>query len=369
MRRVVLLCVFLAACAPRGALMVVPSEMTKGTTETVFTASTREMDLDGQLGRDRAETPSFGRYDIVVPPKRKAGDIRFPRRGAKPDPERDFLATGAVAYGDSGHFRADLSRTLRAKPAAHRDVVIYVHGYNTRFAEGVYRMAQLRHDYDLPGVAVHYAWPSAGSPFGYVDDRDSALFARDGLDTLLREVAAAGPRRILMIGHSMGSSVVMEALRTAALQGDRKVLNKLAGVVLISPDIDIDVFRSQARGIGKLPQPFLIFGSTRDRALSLSAAIVGRQERLGNLADLNRVADLQVTYLDVAAYASGSGHFVPGDNPALIALMGRIADIDAALMADDRARVGLLPGVVLTVRNATGIVLAPVEAVAEGLAQ
>ena len=56
-------------------------------------------------------------------------------------------------------------------------------------------------------------------------------------------------------------------------------------------------------------------------------------------------------------------------NPALIALMGRIGDVDAALMADDRARIGLLPGVVLTVRNATEIVLAPVEAVANQLDQ
>ena len=31
-------------------------------------------------------------------------------------------------------------------------------------------------------MAVHYAWPSAAEPLGYVYDRDSAIFARDGLD-------------------------------------------------------------------------------------------------------------------------------------------------------------------------------------------
>ena len=369
MRRFLMLFVLLAACAPRGNLVVVPIEAVQGPIVPVFTASSRETDPDGQPGRNRAETPAFGRYDIAIPPNREAGDIRFTRKGNAPDASRDFLTTGAVIYDGSSDFRTDLSRALRAQPADSRDAVIYIHGYNTRFAEGVYRMAQLRHDYDLPGVAVHYAWPSAGTPFGYVHDRDSALFARDGLETLLHEVAAAKPRRIVLVAHSMGSSVAMEALRTAAIRRDRQLLDKLSGVVLISPDIDLDVFRAQARAMDTLPQPFLIFGSTRDRALSLSAAIVGRQERLGNLRDISRVADLQVTYLDVAAYASGSGHFALGDNPALIALMGRIGDVDAALMADDRARIGLLPGVVLTVRNATEIVLAPVEAVANKLDQ
>ncbi len=40
--------------------------------------------------------------------------------------------------------------------------------------------------------------------------------------------------------------------------------------------------------------------------------------------------------------------------------MGRVIDVDAALMADADARVGLLPGVALTVQNATQIILPPI---------
>ena len=58
----------------------------------------------------------------------------------------------------------------------------------------------------------------------------------------------------------------------------------------------------------------------------------------------------------------GAGHFNVGTSPALIQLLGSIANLDAAFRAD--ARVGLLPGVVLTVQNATSVILAPVEAVA-----
>ena len=106
----------------------------------------------------------------------------------------------------------------------------------------------------------------------------------------------------------------------------------LAGVVLISPDIDIDVFRAQARAIPKLPQPFVVFTSERDRILRLSARLSGQTDRLGTLTDVTRVADLPITFLDVAAFNRGSGHFNVGNSPALLRLLERIASVDQALI-------------------------------------
>ncbi len=104
-------------------------------------------------------------------------------------------------------------------------------------------------------------------------DRDSALFARDGLEALLREIAAAGSNRIVLVAHSLGSSVTMEALRQLRIGGRDDVLNRISGVILMSPDLDVDLFRSQAQRVDPLPQPFVIFTSQRDRALRISAAI------------------------------------------------------------------------------------------------
>jgi hypothetical protein len=80
---------------------------------------------------------------------------------------------------------------------------------------------------------------------------------------------------------------------------------------------------------------------------------------------VSRIADLEVIYLDTAAYNTGSGHLNLGQNPALLSLFGGLIGIDQAFKDDARARVGLLPGLVLTVQNATKVVLAPVEAIAE----
>jgi esterase/lipase superfamily enzyme len=360
----------LSACAPRGTITLDPEAAGVGTIERVFVGSTRSTDPEtGSFGRKRSEDEQFARYDISVPPEREPGSITFPRRGGKPDPRKHFLTTSQQMYASMGEFRADVARNLRALPRGKRDAVIYIHGFNNTFAEGLYRIAQLTHDLDMPGVTVHYSWPSAGTALGYVADRDSALFARDGLERLLDEVDEAGAERMLIVAHSMGSALTMEALRQIAIRGDTALKRKLSGVVLISPDIDVDLFRMQAKAYGPLPQPFLIFGSDRDTLLNLSARLTGQPERLGNLSDISRVADLKVTFLDTHAFREGAGHFDMGDNPALLQLLSRIVEVNAAFDADQRGRTGLLPGVVLTVQNATQIILAPVGAVAEGLAQ
>lgn len=353
-----------AACAPRGAITLAPEAAAVGAVRPVFLGTTRAIDpKTGEFGGDRSETLALARYDVSVPPERALGDIRFPRRGAAPDPRRDFVTVAEARHDAPDRFRADLARALAENPRGGREAVIFVHGFNNTFAEGLYRLAQLSHDLELPGVAMHYSWPSAAQPLGYVYDRDSATIARDGLEQLIAQVRLAGADRIVLIAHSMGSLLMMETLRQMAIRGDTASLSRIAGVILISPDIDVDVFRAQARAMGALPQPFLIFGSDRDRVLTLSARLTGQAERLGNLRDLSRVADLKVTYLDTAAFAEGAGHFTLATSPLLIRLLGRIGDVNAVLDDERAGRTGLLPGVVLTVQNATQIILSPVVAV------
>lgn len=344
-----------AACTPRGTMVVVPPETAEGPISTVFVGTTRGLEGKGVFGGARSEELSFARYDVAIPPQRDIGEITYPVP-RRPNVSTDFVTTAQRLYGADAEFRGDLSRALRENG---REAIIFVHGFNNTFTEGLYRIAQLRHDLEMPGVALHYSWPSAAEPLGYVYDRDSALFARSGLEGLIRETIAAGATHVTLVAHSMGSFLTMEALRDIA-QEDGRVMAQVRGIVLISPDIDIEVFRMQARDIGTLPKPFVIFGSNRDRVLRLSALITGQQGRLGSLNDLEMIADLDVTYLDVAAFSKGSGHFVPGTSPALIRLLGRIGEVDEAFGNDAAGRTGLLPGVILTARNATRIILTPV---------
>lgn len=259
-------------------------------------------------------------------------------------------------------FRGALHDALKAQPGSGRAAVIFVHGFNTNFSEGLYRIAQISHDVDLPGVIIHYSWHSAANPMAYLYDQDSILFARDGLERLIEDVAAAGADRILIVAHSIGASLAMEGMRQIALRQDRRTLDKISGVILISPDIDVDLFITQARAIGRLPQPFIIFTSNEDRALGLSASISGERARLGNLQDASRLGDLDVTLLEVGAFATGLGHMTATIAPELTQLLSDAANVDAAFSQDGNARVGLLQGAVLTVQNATQIILTPLAA-------
>lgn len=94
----------------------------------------------------------------------------------------------------------------------------------------------------------------------------------------------------------------------------------------------------------------------------MSARLTGQRERLGNLSDVERVADLDVTMLDVSNFRDGTRHLTPATSPTLIALMQDLGSLNAAFQGEQAGRPGLLPGTVLTVQNATQIILSPVTA-------
>lgn len=347
------LTIVLSACTPRGEVTYEPRAAEIGNVQEVLVGTTR-----GD-GSSRSEVVNYGRVDVSVPPTRKPGEITYPEKDAKPNPYTDFLVTRRLGYTGPAAFRQAVREQLDKQPRNHRDAVIFVHGYNNTFAEGLYRFAQFSHDLNMPGAMLHFAWPSRGQPLAYAADRDSVLFSRDGLQEMIEETEAAGARQIILVGHSMGASLVMETLRQMAIGGRRDELKKIGGVVLMSPDIDVDVFRMQAKAIGDLPEPFLIFTSSKDRALSLSARLSGEPVRLGSLSDPRRVQDLKVTLVDVGAFNTGDGHFNAATSPALLSILGRAAELGTAFAGDVGGRTGLFAGAALTVERAAQVVLMP----------
>ena len=346
------------ACSPRGEITLLPDAAQVGKVRNIYIGTTRGVDADGRFNNRREMGVTFHRYDISVPPHHKTGEITWPRR--KPDPQNAFYTTGFEHFPGAGGFVTDLSKALRKLPKGRREVVVFVHGFNTNFAEGLYRFAQLSNDLDLPNPTVHYSWPSLAKPLGYEYDRDSALFARDGLEKLLKTVKAAGADRILLVGHSMGAFLTVETLRQMAISDNYELSKMLAGVVLVSPDIDVELFRQQTVRIKPIPQPFVIFTSQKDRALRLSALLTGSRKRLGNVTDIAVLGGLQVTVIDVTEYSdSFIGHFTEATSPALVKILKRLNGVNNAFQNDRTGKAGLIPGTILTIRQATNIILSP----------
>lgn len=351
----ILVCLLaLTACAPRGEITFVPGT-DGGTMKSFLVGTTRGFNKKGRPTAGRHQDLRYGRLEISIPEAHEPGQIEWPR-GA-PDPKRHFLTRDVTEY-DAPGFRQEIRRELAARAPENRTVTLFVHGYNTTFAEGMYRFAQVTHDIGVPDVAMHYSWPSAGNPLGYGYDRDSMLFARDGLEAMILDIAAAGGE-VFLVGHSMGSLLIMETVRQIAIR-DRALLERhIGGVALISPDVDIELFRQQAHRIGPLPQPFVIFSSSQDRVLRLSAALTGRRDRLGNIEDIRELSELKVTVLDVSAFTDAeTNHITALASPSFLRLIASIPDIDRAFSDDPAASIGILPGTAMVVQNVTNVVLA-----------
>ncbi len=137
-----------------------------------------------------------------------------------------------------------------ARGPARGHVLVFVHGYNTRFDEAVFRLAQVVHDSGAPVTPVLFSWPSWGSLASYPYDRESAAFSRDALEDLLARLAKdPSVTQVSVLAHSMGGWLTMEALRQMGIrQGG--IPARISNVMLAAPDIDVDVALMQGRAFG-----------------------------------------------------------------------------------------------------------------------
>ena len=289
---------------------------------SIFVTTTREASSDNKVfTNSRSHRLNFARVNVTVPRIHQTGQIERKKPGKADDPTRYFTATDVVAYDAQPGFSSALGADVAARGGR---VMVFIHGYNTSFDSAVYRATQIVHDSGYPGTPVLFSWASGGSTRDYVYDRESASVARDQLEVTLRILAQSGARRIDVVAHSMGTWVTMEALRQLAITGDRDLGGKLGDVVLASPDIDIDVFRSQMRRYGKPRQPFFLMLSADDRALRLSGLLAGNR-RVGDFGNAADLAELGVVVVDLSKEKSGDSlnHTKFADNPTLIRLLGQ----------------------------------------------
>src|SRR5690606_15007147 len=99
---------------------------------------------------------------------------------------KDFAASRVTFYGDAGQFE----QAVGADIARRGDrVLVFVHGFNNGFDDGVYRITQIAHDTGYKGTPVLFSWASAGKITGYVYDKESANAARDDLEAMLKMLA------------------------------------------------------------------------------------------------------------------------------------------------------------------------------------
>ncbi len=363
-------------CASRreGVLSPVASVPIDTAKIDMLVATTREPTKESGVffTGERGADLSLANVVVSIPPSREIGTIQWPS-GASGDPERDFVTTAVDPIDGE-----NLQPWLRAHSAKGRRVVIFVHGFNTRFDSSVFRFAQIIHDSRADVAPILFSWPSRGSLLDYNYDRESTNFSRAELDYVIRQaVQSRDVSEITIMAHSMGCWLAVEALRDTSLKTGG-ISPKISAVILASPDLDVDVFSKQMAEIGPRRPQFTIFVSANDRALRVSRLISGGLTRVGGV-DLNmkqyqeRISSIGgITVLDLTALRNGDAlnHSQFATSPEVVRLLGERLIEGQVIADDDASEPDDLSAAAVGVGAAAGAVLtAPIRIVHAGLPQ
>jgi esterase/lipase superfamily enzyme len=282
----VLLCCSCASRPLQGVLVPNAQSADGATRVPILVATTRERSVrdPGELfSTDRAPNASYASIVVSIPPDstRKVGEVQWPL-SLPGDPQRDFVTVSADYLGDqsfSSALTAEVKQTRRSK------VLVFVHGFNNRFDEAVYRLAQIVHDSNAPAIPVLFSWPSRGDVrlVAYTSDRESASSSSGALEKLLDTISQnPNVKEITVLAHSMGCGLTLEALRARAIRSG-SVGDKIKNVLLVAPDVSVDVFPTEIQQMGNQRPRVALFVSQDDPALKLSRMISGGIQRVGDI--------------------------------------------------------------------------------------
>lgn len=293
----------LTACASSlaGIVVVHDLEVAPLAERNVWVANFRNPDGEtAAFGEGRPDALRFERHLVAIPPNYQLGEIQLPTTDL--DLSTQFVTRDIAHYGSAQEVVANIEESFAGDVP---ELGLFVHGFNTSHAAAVYGFAQLLHEYQTPFPAILFSWPSAAQVRGYVYDRDSVAISRNRLEALIQDISDS-ERRLMLIGHSMGTYLIMETLRQMEIRSPGSVDELVDGVILLSPDIDPEVFRDQFATFETPPSPFIVAISREDRALRASTLLTGTQDRLGSLTDPEAINDLPITVIDMTAFADGT---------------------------------------------------------------
>jgi len=190
-------------------------------------------------------------------------------------PQGDYFRMHGHERLERAAFLAQISQRLAdlqaADPAQPRTVLLFVHGYNNDFEIAAQRVAQFSRDIGIRGVPVVYSWPSQNSTLAYGHDTTYAMrstpYARDLIEGIITEIR---PERLYIVAHSLGSRVVVNALRELSFRhGD--LASRVTSLVLLAPDFDSILFdRVAGPDLPRLAGRVTAYANRHDRALAAS---------------------------------------------------------------------------------------------------
>jgi esterase/lipase superfamily enzyme len=260
---------------------------------------------DRAFGVAAADSVRYGICEVGTPKRRPVGAIESSAdRFANDD---RFYKMDRYTGLDAEQFFA----AIAARP--ERDVLIFVHGFNVRFEEAVYRTAQLAYDVKFQGVASVFTWPAGAGDEAfsevmmmrtYAANRANAERARPLFADHLRRLRATG-KIVHVLVHSMGHQVALPAIADLTQRGENPRLGEL---ILNAPDFSSDQFAALAPTLRNSARRITLYCSPGDNALEASRR-VNNNYRIGLCKRTPGVDVINVNEVDNPALGLGGlGH-------------------------------------------------------------
>lgn len=320
----------LAACARAPDLIGIDNpeipvaSVKNATRHQIFLATTREPTETAGVffSEKRAAGLGLASVHVSIPPTHVVGELKRPKV-LPPDPRTEYAVVNPVRFDSEAAFIRSLNAELAKRPRGDRDILFFVHGYNNTTSDAVLRLAQFVQDSGFQGVPVLFDWASAANVTRYVYDMNSALIARPQAIEFGKLLDRTNAEGYNIFAHSMGGLLVMEGMVDLAQTGEIDDAGRLRNIILASPDIDMDLFRSQIVELGAVRERMFVLMSEDDKALGFSRRVAGGVPRVG-ASNAQELADLGVVAIDLTDVEDSSSgtHSKFAGSPEVVELLG-----------------------------------------------
>lgn len=308
-----------------GVKTTVPVDSVPGITKhRLFIATSRarsDEPAEFYSGR-RGSGLEFASVDVSVPPGHQTGKVERPKQ-LPANPQKHFVIESAEYMEGQQQFQKELASYLSTLPPSKRNLLLFVHGYNTNISSAILQVSQFVEDTGYDGVPLLFSWASSGQTVKYVYDINSALAARDHLVSMFSVLQIPTVQNYDIVAHSMGTFLVMEASRQVVLTTGLNPTGKVRNVVLAAPDIDIDLFRSQIALFPEKGRNIIVLVAKDDKALKASRRVAGGVTRLGQM-PAEELSKLGVIAIDLSEIddENSLSHSKFKDSPEVVQLLG-----------------------------------------------
>ncbi|NHZ82652.1 alpha/beta hydrolase [Massilia sp. CCM 8695] len=259
-------------------------------------------DPQAYFGTQRAGASSYGVSYVSVPRQRESGTIPHAsilKLDFSTDPNHHVILKEISLYDGRAGFLKAIGERMNA--SARKESLVYIHGFNQSFQDGMETAGMLAVDLEIDGSVVSYAWPSKKNVLKYVADMDesNALINKEALKDLLVDVSSSvGAKSVYVIAHSMGNRLLLEALQLLPSSGEKR---RFDSVIFASPDVESKEFDTMVGKTYSQASRMTLYTAGRDIPLSLSELI---RTGLFNTDHLKRAGDRDggvqsLPYLDV----------------------------------------------------------------------